>query len=97
MQDCNDDLEAQQFGVASGMSIRGAPRLTFKAATFHSLNALKDAPSVQKAVGVMDSLGNQFGYLLRTKSTVRIGFIVYILLLHIWVAFVFYHFLHRIN
>lgn len=48
------------------------------------------SPTLNVAINVMDNLGAQLTVLLRRHMIVRTGFIMYILLLHIWVMVVLY-------
>lgn len=48
--------------------------------------------TVARAVGFLDSLGQYIGFVLRRYPMVRLGAALYILLIHLWVAFVLYHF-----
>lgn len=43
----------------------------------------------------MDSMGQQMSLLLRRYPQARVGFGVYVLVIHLWVAIVFYHLLHE--
>ena len=46
-------------------------------------------------VNFLDSVGASTGVALRRNPLLRIGFAVYILLIHLWVLYVFYHFTHH--
>jgi hypothetical protein len=47
---------------------------------------------VQRAVGFLDSLGSALGAVLRRYPTIRLLFVVYVLLIHLWVVYVLNHF-----
>jgi len=49
--------------------------------------------TVRKAVKALDSFGSYTAQTLRQNSTMRLSFALYFLLLHLWVIFVFYHFM----
>ena len=59
------------------------------------LTGLQSGNAVAKAVGFMDSMGQQVSHLLRRYPGVRLGFGVYVLLIHLYVAFVFVHLMHE--
>jgi hypothetical protein len=46
-------------------------------------------------VGFLDWIGRAVGAGLRRSWAVRLGFAAYMLLLHVWVAFVLIHFFHH--
>jgi hypothetical protein len=46
---------------------------------------------VQKAMTFLDTSGLRVGAALRRYPALRVGFGVYVILVHIWLVFVFYH------
>jgi len=53
--------------------------------------------TVREAVGFLDNLGIYVGQLLRRHPAARLVFAVYVILIHLWVVFVMYHFTHHIQ
>ena len=53
---------------------------------------LKSFPPLQRAVTVLDSIGAQLGTVLRRRPLARLGFLAYVLMLHLWVVFILYHY-----
>eukprot|EP01083_Nonionella_stella_P057960 151938_1 len=49
-------------------------------------------PAFRRAVTWMDSTGTKWGRLLRRNHWVRLGSIAYVIVLHLWVMYVLYHF-----
>eukprot|EP00455_Lapot_gusevi_P004550 TRINITY_DN11872_c0_g1_i8.p1 TRINITY_DN11872_c0_g1~~TRINITY_DN11872_c0_g1_i8.p1 ORF type:complete len:416 (+),score=91.81 TRINITY_DN11872_c0_g1_i8:71-1249(+) len=64
--------------------------------SLHPLRSLRDSPPVQQALSFLDSLGAQFGQLLRARPRMRVAFMIYILLIHLWVMFIFSHFMNHV-
>lgn len=79
--DIDEDLENGKGGLKP-RPLNSTPK---------NVPSVKSAP-VQRAVSVLDSLGNSLAVLLRRAPAIRVGFILYILLVHIWVFFIFYYF-----
>ena len=48
-----------------------------------------------KAINILDSMGSQLSRVLRRRPFARLGIIFYVLMLHLWVVFVLYHFFHH--
>ena len=55
------------------------------------------SPAVAHAVGFLDSMGVYISVTLRRNPAARLGFALYILLLHLWVLFVLYSFHHHVT
>jgi len=55
------------------------------------------SPTLNMGINILDSLGAQLAVLMRRHMAVRSGFITYILLLHLWVFVILYHWHHSIS
>lgn len=53
--------------------------------------------SVKRAFSTVDSLFCQAGIALRRRPNLRLGFCVYILLLHFWVLFILFHTFNHVS
>jgi len=74
---------------------QGKERVRPRSGPLMPLNLDQAPPTVLRAVTFLDSLSNSFGQLLRRYPIVRLGFAVYVLIIHLWVMFVLYHFTHH--
>jgi hypothetical protein len=59
------------------------------------LRDLQRSPSVAQVASVLDAVGVQLGRLLRGGPHIRVGVVLYVIVLHLWVTFVFYHMMHQ--
>lgn len=75
-------------------SKQGALRLRITSRDDRTVPLRKEIKSktVLNAVGCLDSFGTSLSLLLRRRPIIRLIFAFYILLIHLWVAYVMYHF-----
>lgn len=84
-------LDVEQGDALKGRLRSRGPSRPFKA--FPSSNIQSKALS--KAFRLLDFLGTEMVEMMKHHPFLRMSLIVYIFVLHLWVLFVFYHFVHH--
>jgi hypothetical protein len=91
----NSSSSSSSMVVSTRRGGSRSPKTSSYGAEGSHLTGLRSGNAVAKAVGFVDSMGQQVSTLLRRYPQVRIGFGIYVLLIHLYVAFVFVHLMHE--